>query len=255
MEDYEGRSANTSFLGQQSPNIYHHYQDNSPMNSRGQGEEINSNHLLMSPTALPFTEDEHQIYRVDKVSSSDRHGRHSKESNVPNPSMSTATFSTAVNPHNQYFGENYYESPSMAMIDPINSSHCYTTHHNQHVSSHDSSAYNDVGERNTFQHNIYDATNHESYNSVHSIHVSSIPSSTDISSIAEESLSSSAVAFYHFNNTLIDFTNPSDIFQFDRVHSSSNDAEETNHSSICSYPQQHQPSPSSNQGKIISSNW
>ena len=165
--------------------------------------------------------------------------------------MSTVTISTAGNPQNQYFGENYYDSPSMAMIDSINSSHCYTSHHNPHLPNHEHAPYNDGGERNTFQHNIYDATNHESYNAVHSIHVSSIPSSTDIPSIAEESLSSSAVAFYHFNNTQIDFTNPSDIFQFDRVHSASNDVEETNNSSVCSYPQQHQPSPSSNQGKNI----
>ena len=249
MEDYEGRSANPSLICQQSPNVYHSFQDNSPLISR-QVEEINSNHLLMSPATLPFSENEHHIYRVDKVSSDERHDRHSKDCSQPN---TITTFSSTANSHNHYVGENYYESPSMAMIESINNSHNYSTHHSHHHlphPTHEHTTYNDnQGERNTFQHNIYNATSNDSYNPIHPFHVSSVPPSSDISSFAEDSLSSSAVAVYHFNNTLIDFTNPGDIFQIDRVHSSANEAEEPNNSSMCPYPQQHQPSPSSNQGK------
>ena len=247
MEEYDGRSGNSSFNSQQSPTVYHNYQENSPLMSR-QGEEINSNHFLMSPTTLPFPDNEHQIYRVDKITSNERHSRHSKDSAQPN---SVATFSTTGHSQNQYFSESYYDSPSMAMIESINNSHYYATHHNQHLpnTTHEENSYNDnIGDRNSFQHNIYDATSVESYNPVHPIHSSSVPSSSEVSSFAEDSLSS-AVAVYHFNNTLIDFTNPGDIFQFDRVHSTSNDVEASNNSSLCPYPQQHQQSPTSNQGK------
>ena len=46
---------------------------------------------------------------------------------------------------------------------------------------------------------------------------------------------------YHYNHSLIDFTNPGDIFQFDRVYSSSNDVDGGTESSIYSHQhnQQH----------------
>ena len=220
------------------------------MMSSGQAEEMNSNHLLVSPTSIAFSQNEQQIYRVDKLTSSERHSRHSKDTSLPNSSMAATTISPTVHSHNHYFGENYYDSPSIAMIDSINNSHCYTSYQNQHIphTAQEHVGYNDdLGERNTFQHNSYDTSTNENYDPGHPIHISSMPSASDMPSFAEDSLSSSSVAVYHFNNTLIDFTNPSDIFQFDRVHSNSNDNQEQKNTSMFVYPQQQQPSPSSNQ--------
>ena len=80
----------------------------------------------MSPTSTEFTQNEQQIYRIDKLTSTERHIRHSKDTSLPNSSMTATTISPTVHSHNHYFGENYYDSPSMAMIDSINNSHCYT---------------------------------------------------------------------------------------------------------------------------------
>ena len=257
IDGCEGRSVNNSFLNYQSPNIFHPSpQEASPLHSR-HGEEINSNHLLMSPTtALSFTEEDHRSCRMDKVASIDRN---LKDCSMTNSSVSLHSLTSSSNTqqqHSQYFNESYYESPTMAMIDSINNSNCYTTaqHHQQlHLPAPQHTTYDDLGDRNTLQHhNMFDATNNENYNPMQPLHFPSAAPSSDVApSCAEDTLSSSTVAVYHFNNALIDFTNPSDIFQFDRVYSPSNDANGATDSSMCSYqqhPQQQSNSPSSNQG-------
>ena len=261
-----GRSINNSFLPYQSPTSYHLSQEISPLQHRQEGEEINSNHLLMSPTTLTFNDDEHRIFRMDKIGPIDRGSKDCGMSNSSIPTVPLHSVTSATNPHNQAFSENYYEAgPTMGMIDPINPSNCYSTHHNhQHHTPQHNTTYDNLGERNTVQHNMFDAATTENYNyiiggatsnSMQPLHCSTTATSSEVSSsLAEDSLSSSTVAVYHFNNSLIDFTNPSDIFQFDRVYSSSNDVDAVAESSMYSHQQNHQHqqhqsmSPSSNQG-------
>ena len=251
----EGRTVSNSFLNHQSPTVYHTNQDTSSLHHR-QGEVLNPNHLLMSPSALPFAEDEHRIFRMDKID------RNSKDCGMSNSSISTVSLhsvSRATNTNNQYYGEGYFESPTMAMIDSINTSGCYSAHHQQYQpAAPQPNSYDDLGDRSTVPHNAFDATAHESYSSMQPIHLSSTATTSEVSSsLAEDSLSSSTVAVYHFNNTLIDFTNPSDIFQFDRAYSSSTAVDGPTDPSACSYQQnqehyQHQSiSPTSNQGKLL----
>ena len=242
MDGYEGRQASNSYLTHhQPPSIYHTNQDMSPLHHHRPCDEINSNQLLMSPTAFPFTEDDPRVFRMEKSIPIDRR---SKDGAMPNSPLSLGHLHSATSPtniHNHYFNESSYEPPpGVTMIDTVHSSSYYTTHDQptqQHVMQQN--VYDDQCDRNTVQHNFCESSSAENYNSIHQHHFPSAAPPSDVSSsLAEDSLSSSAVAVYQFNNTLIDFTNPSDIFQFDRVYSaSSTTTESAADSAMCSYQQ------------------
>ena len=176
IDGCEGRSVNNSFLNYQSPTIFHPTppEVSRPLHSR-HGEEINSSHLLMSPTtALSFPEEGYRSCRMEKVGSIDRN---LKDCSMTSSSVSLHSVTSSSNTqqqqqHSQYFNETYYESPTLAMIDSINNSNCYTTeqHHQQlHLPNPQHTTYDDLGERNTLQHhNMFDATNNENYNPMQS---------------------------------------------------------------------------------------
>ena len=239
----ERRSLNNSFLPHQAA-AYSSSQQTSPLSHRHVHEEINANHLLVSPT-MTTTDEEHRIYRGDQISPNEKD---QKDYGLNNSSVASAalnSLTTATNQHSQTFSENYYDTPAMATIDQISPSSYYTQH--QHTSSRNPT-YNSpmpipdniLGERNSVQSMFDSAT--ESYNYIiagagNSLQpplppppppaqcTTTATCSEVSSSLADDSLSSSSVAMYHFNNSFIDFTNPSDIFQFDRVYSAPNEVD------------------------------